>query len=65
MAHTPLKTVARGSGAHRAVAHSPLENRTVVVTGAARGVGAAQARALARRGAGGGRGGPRGGVSLG
>jgi short-subunit dehydrogenase len=33
------------------VADSPLRNRTVVVTGAARGLGAAQARALARRGA--------------
>ncbi|MEU9667453.1 SDR family oxidoreductase [Streptomyces bobili] len=32
-------------------AHRPLQNRTVVVTGAARGLGAAQARALARRGA--------------
>ncbi|MFI6038569.1 SDR family oxidoreductase [Streptomyces sp. NPDC051315] len=33
------------------MADSPLRNRTVVVTGAARGLGAAQARALARRGA--------------
>ncbi|MFD7136236.1 SDR family oxidoreductase [Streptomyces sp. NPDC059894] len=32
-------------------ADSPLRNRTVVVTGAARGLGAAQAHALARRGA--------------